>query len=200
MNSDFKAWILRASAAGFTAGCRILLQDVPRFGDLVQIQSSATLFGLIYDVTIQDDPVVRQLVLADVLETEVILDQRENRLVPIELHVLSIGYRLNGSGKMVQGLPPQPPTSLDALRVCHEDELRAFTGSLTYLQLVLSTPQVPVDELLAAHLIQAAAVRGPEARYPFLLGAGRELARLLGADLVRLERLLKRIRPAEGPE
>ena len=66
MNRDFKAWILRASAAGFTAGCRILLRDVPRFGDLVAVQGSVTLFGLIYDVTIRDDPVVRQLVLADV--------------------------------------------------------------------------------------------------------------------------------------
>ena len=82
--------------------------------------------------------------------------------------------------------------------MCHETELRAFSGNLTYLQRVLSTPQVPADELLAAHLVRAAAARAPEARTPFLLGAGRELARLLGADLVRLERLLKRIRPGEG--
>ncbi len=199
MNRDFKAWILRAGAAGFTAGCRVLQQDVPRLGDLVEVQSNVTLFGLIYDVTIQDDPMVRQLVLADVLEPELILDQRENRLVPIELHILSVGYRLDGSGEIVQGLPPQPPTSLEALRVCNEIELRAFTGSLAYLQWVLSTPQVPADELLAAHLVRAAAVRAPEARTLFLLRVGRELARLLNADLVRLERLLKRIKPREAP-
>jgi hypothetical protein len=197
MNHDFKAWILRAGAAGFTAGCRILLRDVPCFGDLVEVRSSVTLFGLIYDVTIQDDPLVRQLVLADALEPQLILDQRENRLVPIELHILSVGYRLDGSGEIVQGLPPQPPASLETLRVCNEVELRAFSGSLTYLQLVLNTPQIPADELLAAHLVRAAATRAPEALYPFLLGAGRELTRLLNADLVRLERLLKRIRPRE---
>ncbi len=197
MNGDFRAWILRAGAAGFTAGCRTLLQNVPRFGDLVEARSSFSLFGLIYDVTIQDDPVVRQLVLADVLEPELILDQRENRLVPIELHVLSVGYRFGD--EIVQGLPPQPPASLDALRVCAEAELRAFTGSLAYLQWVLRTSQVPADELLAAHLVRAAAAHAPEARYQFLLGAGRELARLLGSDLVRLERLLKRVRPREVP-
>lgn len=199
MNGDFRAWILRAGAASFTAGCRTLLRDVPYFGDLVEARSSFSLFGLIYDVTIQDDPVVRQLVLADVLEPELILDQRENRLVPIELHVLSVGYRLSDNGEIVQGLPPQPPASLDTLRVCNEAELRAFTGSLAYLQQVLRTPQVPADELLAAHLVRAAAAYAPEARYQFLLGAGRELARLLSSDLVRLECLLKRIRPREVP-
>ena len=199
MKGDFRAWILRAGAAGFTAGCRSLLQDVPRLGDLVEARSNFSLFGLIYDVTIQDDPVVRQLVLADVLEPELILDQRENRLVPIELHVLSVGYRLSDNGEIVQGLPPQPPASLDALRVCDEAELRAFTGSLAYLQRVLNTSQVQADELLAVHLARAAAARAPEARYQFLLGAGRELARLLSSDLVRLECLLKRIRPREVP-
>ncbi len=196
--SEFTAWILRASAAGFTAGCKTLLQNVPRFGDLVEARSTITLFGLIYDVTYPDDPLVRQLVLADVLEPELVLDQRENRLVPIELNVLTVGYRGEG-GRIVPGLPPQPPASLDRLGVCREAELRAFTASLAYLPLVLNTPPLPADELLAIHLVRAAAARAPEARYPFLLNAGRELARLLGSDLVRLEHLLKRIRPQEAP-
>lgn len=197
MSGEFKAWILRASTAGFTAGCRLLQQEAPRFGDLVTVRSSLPLFGLIYDVTIPDDPAVRQLVLADVLEPELILDQRENRLVPIELQILTVGYRLDDRSQIVPGLPPQPPTSLDTLRVCHDSELRAFAGNLTYLQLVLRTPQVAADELLAAHLIRAAATQPPELRRQFLVTVGRELARLLATDLTRLEHLLKRLSPQE---
>lgn len=194
---NFTAWILRAGTAGFTAGCKTLLPDVPHFGDLVLAHSSFSLFGLIYDVRYRDDLVVRQLALADALEPEQVLDQRENRLAPVELDILTVGYRVNG--EIMQGLSPQPPLCLDTLRVCDEAEWRAFTVSLAYLHRVLATVQTPADELLATHLVRAAATYAPEGRYRFLVGAGRELARLLGGDLIRLERLLKRIKPGEAP-
>lgn len=50
---DFTAWVLRASMMGFTTGCKLLLQDVPHFSDLVKVRANSAfnLFGLIYDVT-----------------------------------------------------------------------------------------------------------------------------------------------------
>jgi len=180
----------------FMVGCRALLPDVPQFGDLVKVetQDDLAIFGLIYDVSVQDDLAVRQLILVGDLEPEVILDQQENRLVPVEIGVLIAGYRRSGQ-KIRHGLPPQPPASLDRLIVCDEAELRGFTTELGYLQLVLNTPQVMADELLAAHLVRAAMVRPSEQRYPFVVGAGCQLARLLGADLVQLEYILKRLKP-----
>jgi hypothetical protein len=64
VRNKFTAWVLRASLVGFTAGCKLLLQDVPHFGDLVRVTANGTfnLFGLIYDVIVQDDPLVRQLI------------------------------------------------------------------------------------------------------------------------------------------
>jgi hypothetical protein len=105
VRNDFIAWVLRTGLVGFTARCKLLLQDVPRFGDLVKVRANGTfnLFGLIYDVIVQDDPLVRQLILADVLEPEPVLDQHENRLAPIELSILTVGCLLNG--KIIQGLP-----------------------------------------------------------------------------------------------
>ena len=50
-------------------------------------------FGLIYDVQVPDDPSVRQLILTGEMEPEVMRDQRENRLVPIEVSVLVVGYQ-----------------------------------------------------------------------------------------------------------
>lgn len=189
-------WVLRASTVGFAVGCRVLEPNVPQFGDLVKVPmpNGVAIFGLIYDVQVKDDPTVHQLILAGVLETEQVRDQRENRLVPIELSVLVVGYQRQGQPP-VQGLPPQPPISLDTLTLCAEADIRAFTQGLDYLRLVLNAAQIPSDELLIANLNRAAAVRPLETRRQFLLDAGRELARLLSFDLVRLDGILRRIKP-----
>jgi hypothetical protein len=88
-------WVLRASTVGFTVGCRVIQPNVPQFGDLVKgpLSADTTIFGLIYDVQVKDDPSVRQLILAGQMEPEAVLDQRENRLVPIEIGVLAVGYQ-----------------------------------------------------------------------------------------------------------
>ncbi|GIK41514.1 MAG: hypothetical protein BroJett011_53470 [Chloroflexota bacterium] len=189
-------WVLRASTVGFAVGCRVLQPSTPHFGDLVKVSlpDGMNIFGLIYDVQVRDDPAVRQLILAGELEPEAILDQRENRLVPIELSVLIVGYQREGQS-LEQGLPPQPPISLDSLTLCDDADIRIFTGQLDYLRLVLNALQIPSDELLIANLRRAAAIRSPETRRQFLLEAGRELARLLSFDLVRLEGILRRIKP-----
>ncbi len=189
-------WVLRASTVGFTVGCRVLQPEVPQFGDLVKVPlppGDTHIFGLIYDVQVQDDPAVRQLILAGDMETEAILDQRQNRLVPIEISVLVVGYQRGR--EVIQGLPPQPPISLDILTLCSAADMRAFTGQLDYLRLVLNAAPIPADELLVAHLRQAAAAQPLELRRPFLLKAGRELARLLCFDLVRLDAIVRRIKP-----
>ncbi len=189
-------WVLRAGTVGFTVGCRVLQPEVPQFGNLVKVplpNDGTLVLGLIYDVQVQDDPAVRQLILTGELRSEVVQDQRENRLVPIEVSVLVVGYR---QGEEIrQGLPPQPPVSLDELKMCDAADIRAFTERLDYLRLVLNAGQIPADELLVAHLRQAADTYSGERRDQFLLRAGRELARLLSFDLVRLDGILQRIRP-----
>ena len=188
-------WVLRASTVGFAVGCRVLQPDVPQFGDLVKVSlpDKTHIFGLVYDVQVQDDLAVRQLILAGQLEAEAVLDQRENRLVPIEISILVVGYQRERT--IIQGLPPQPPLSLDMLIRCEENEIRNFTQQFDYMRLVLNASQIPADELLIANLRQAAAVYPPETRRQFLLKAGRELTRLLSFDLVRLDGILRRIKP-----
>jgi hypothetical protein len=195
----FTAWVLRASMVGFTVGCKVLLKHVPCFGDLVKVrtQDNFGVYGLIYDVAARDDLAARQLILAGELEPEVVLDQQQNRLALTEIGVLTVGYE-NWSREVIYGLPPQPPVSLDLLTVCDGPELRAFTAGLGYLSLILNAPFVPADELLAVHLLQAAGARASHERYPFLLTAGREVARQLYAHQVRLEGILGRIRPMKG--
>lgn len=193
---DFSAWVLRAGITGFTAGCRALQPDTLRFGDLVKTQrpDQPAVYGLIGNVTVRADPLIDQLILADVLEPELALGRRQTGLALIELNIVTVGYRRPEEG-VIYGLPPQPPASLDVLTVCGETELRTFSASLIYLPFLLTAPGLPADDLLAAHLFRAWAARPPETRSQFLLAAGRELARLLGkTDPVRLEGVLKQIK------
>jgi hypothetical protein len=185
--------VLRASTRGFAIGCAVMQPDIPAFGSFVraegQTPGSAT-YGLIYDVSVEDDPFVRQFISADPPD-EVVRDQRENRRVPIEVSVLAVGC---GDGENIRHcLPAQPPVTLDWLYQCSDEEVRAFTARFDYFRLVLEAREVPGDELLAASLRAAAAAWPENERETFLVEAGRELARLLAGDPVRLEGLLRRL-------
>jgi hypothetical protein len=196
--------LLRSATTGYVFGCSVPEPDVPRFADFVKAPAQrgrTNVIGLIYDIVIEDDAFVRQMVATPDLDEAYILDQRLNRQVPIEVSVLSIGYYNeadNGytAGAIVCGLPPQPPVTLDSIRPCTHQEVVACTGSFDYLRLIMNAPDAPADELMAVSLRNAAAMRPPEDRAFFLRSAGRELARLLSRDLPRLENLLRRIRPS----
>jgi hypothetical protein len=186
--------IIRSSTTRFAAGCQVLRPQVPTFGSLVKVQALGDdeIYGLIHDVCMEDDPLIRQMATTDGLLPEHIEDQRRNRLVPIEVGVLVVGYRHEAA--VYHQLPPQPPLSLDVIYTCTPAELVEFTSRFDYFRLVLDNRDLPADELLAANLRYAAQARGA-AGHDFLVDAGRELARLLAIDLLRLDSLLRRIRP-----
>ena len=186
--------VLRASNRGFTFGCRVMQPDIPVFGSLVRADGRApgsAIYGLIFDVLVQDDLFVRRFIIADPPE-EVVRDQRENRQVPIEVSVLVVGHRHGDT--VYHQLPPQPPLSLDVIHTCTSDELVTFTRRFGYFRLVLDCHDLPTDELLAASLRYAAEARDAGGR-DYLVEAGRELARLLALDLPRLDAVLRRMRP-----
>ena len=173
--------VLRASTTGFAVGCRVSQLELPAFGALVKaipIESSEAVYGLIYNINIDDDPLVRRLALAESPRPETINDQRRNRLLPIEMSVIAIGYLLDGQIK--QGLAPRPPLNLDPVKICLDvEELRQFTDSLSYLRLILGyagTP-MPIHQLLVAHILDIYHRRGDDTVW--VLGLIEELIALL---------------------
>ncbi len=184
---------LRTSNRGFVIGCSVMQPDIPAFGSFVRAQGhtpDSVIYGLVYEVAMEDDPMARSLILADPLQRETILDQQNNRQV-IEVSVLAVGYRADDH--IVHRIPAHPPVTMNRLYRCEPDEVVAFTQRFDYFRLVLSAPEVPADDLLTASLLAAAGARPTQEREQFLLAAGRELARLLGGDPLRLDGLLRQL-------
>lgn len=154
--------LLRAGTTGFVAGCRVNQLDAPSFGALVRapLTDAYQIFGIIYDIHIDDDGLVRQLVTADNVSDEVMKDNRERRIVPVEMSVLAVGYEQDG--KIFHLLPPRPPLSLDVIYLCEDKDLARFTdaGRFGYFRHILNGKDLPVGEVLAAHLLQTSKAHG----------------------------------------
>jgi len=184
--------LLRASTSGFVVGCRVSQLDSPTFGGLVRVPllDGYQIYGLIYDIHIDDDGIVRQLVTADNVDAAIIADNRVNRNVPVEISVLTVGYQQNGQIKHL--LPPRPPLSLDLIYQVSSEELRNFTeiGRFGYFRHVLRTQDAPVGELLAAHIEQANQAHLEAGNLAWAGQAAQELITLLRDDYATLMAVL----------
>jgi len=183
--------LLRAGTTGFIAGCRVSQLDAPAFGALVRapLGDGYQVYGLIHDIHIDDDGLVRQLVTADNVSDEVMRDNRERRIVPVEMSVLAVGYEQGG--RIFHLLPPRPPLSLDVIYLCNESELARFTsaGRFGYFRHILRAQDIPIGELLAAHIQQAALAHGKLAG-AWKEDATKELITLLRDDYPTLMAVL----------
>jgi hypothetical protein len=190
--------VLRASTTGFDCGTRSnKIDEKHSFGAFVKApisdNSEECAIGLIYAIRIDDDPLARELVMANYLDNSTLMDQRDNRMVPVEVCVINVGYCYGGM--MWHSLPPRPPLSLTEVVLCDAGEVYEFTQRCDYFRLVLNASEVPADELLAAALRYASYGYPEKERYDFLVKCGRNLAVLLSHDLKRLSHLLQLIRP-----
>jgi len=182
--------LLRAGTTGFIAGCRVNQLDAPAFGALVRapLGDDYQVYGLIYDIHIDDDGLVRQLVTADNISEEVLRDNRERRIVPVEMSVLSVGYEADG--KIFHLLPPRPPLSLDVIYLCNEKEIKQFVtvGRFGYFRHILQNKDIPVGEVLAAHIQQASNAQKESGKWKD--DATQELITLLRDDYPTLMSVL----------
>jgi hypothetical protein len=176
--------LLRAGNTGFVVGCRVTQIDAPSFGALVRvpIEANYQIFGLIHDIHIDDDGLVRQLVTAEGIDEAVIADNRVNRNVPIEISVLAVGYWQGD--RISHLLPPRPPLSLDAIYLCGDEDILGFTsaGRFGYFRHILRANDLPVGDLLAAHLNQVQDVQLRAGNENWALEATQELIVLLRDD------------------
>lgn len=173
--------LLRSSTPKFVVGCQVKQLDSPGFGSLVRVpvDENYQIYGLIYDIRIDDDGLVRQLVTTEGIDEAIIADNRINRNVPVEMAVLVVGYRDHQTIRHL--LPPRPALSLDMIYLCDRTELVEFTGSgrFGYFRHILRSEDTPISELLAAHIAQ---VHQANQDRDWIVSASRELISLLRDD------------------
>ena len=202
--------VLQASTARLMVGCQPPIaaqnQAIPAFGSLVKAAGpgEAVTYGLVHNVAVEDDLFVRQLVAAGMDDEEYIADQRQRRQVPVVVEVLLVGFGLplQNAGAVTAELryylPPQPPTTLDKVYACNSAEIVRFTARHDWLRTALgaAVPDIASDALIAAALRAAAQARPspPGNAEAYLVAAGRELARLLAQDPIRLDGILQQLR------
>jgi hypothetical protein len=185
--------LLRSGITGFVAGCPIIDQEAPSFGALVRAPLGAKdqIYGIVHEISIRDDGLVHQLVTrSQPVDATVIADNRTNRTVPMEISVLAVGYRRGDTIR--HSLPPRAPLSLDTIHQCSEAEIVAFTnaGRFGYLRHLLRNPDLPVAELVAAHIAQAAAANSAAGDKDWRRRAAQELIALLRGDYEMLMQVL----------
>ena len=181
--------LLHSSTSQFVAGCSVSQLEAPAFGALVRapLDQDYCVYGLIYDIHIDDDGLVRQLVTAGNISPEVMHDNRERRIVPVEMSVLTVGYEQGG--RIFHLLPPRPPLSLDVIYLCSTNELARFTGTgrFGYFRHILQAKDIPVGEVLAAHILD---VKRKTQNDGWVEAASQELITLLRDDYPTLMSVL----------
>lgn len=195
MDPIFIGRVTRCSTRGYVGALRAPDPELPVFGGFCKAgaqQGKSYVIGVIYNISIEDDELTRQMAATEKPVDEELADQQFLRQVPVEYSVLSIGYQSND--RFIYSLPPQPPISLASIQVMSNDEILNFTKHLDFIPLILSADNLPADDLLAACLRNAASTRhGPE-QTAFLIDAGRTCARLLSNDLNRLDHVLRNLK------
>lgn len=182
--------VITTASAQFTAHCYELYGAAP-LGALVRTAGDTPAYGVVCNVLTEGvDPSRKPFPRGQGLPDEAAI-YRDNPQLPKLLHTqfeaAIVGWQVAASVRY--GLPPSPPRIHAFVLACTADEVCQFTQRLDFLPLLLSGAPPLSDQVAAAFLRQAASAHSDS--QAFLLGAGRQLARLLARDLQRLQAILQ---------
>jgi hypothetical protein len=186
--------VIEASTTDFVAQCYELYQSPP-LGSLVKTTDLAVeLYGIVCQATTASlEPGRRPIARGkdEASEEEIYRSSPQLlKLLRTEFDALVVGHRQDD--KLYHYLPPNPARIHGFVYLCSPDEVREFSQSLAFLNLLLNTHlPVSVEELVAASLRQMSQVY--QDPHNFLVAAGKELAVLLGGEFNRLKAILTRI-------
>lgn len=192
MNDNRIGYVLNADTLGCTAGCRMSQITNPGFGEMIyiQAQNQITIYGVIANVHILDDGLIRQLATTQPIEEQVIQDNRDNRIIPLEFSIIFLGF----SHKEVIShlLPPNPPLSLESVYACSKEEILTFTTASNggYLRYMVADKATLNFDLVAAHFRNMHAVLAEQEREAWVEKAIHTLVHLYRNEYDTLSALL----------
>jgi hypothetical protein len=195
--SDRVGEVIEASTTEFVAEC-YELYELPPLGSLVSVgDTDEKTYGIVYHATTASvEPGRRPIARGkDEVSEEGIYKSSPQleKLLRSEFSALVVGH---GNNKIInQYLPSKPARIHGFVFLCPPEQVRDFSQSLDFLNLLLNTTlPVSVEELIAATLRQMG--QSQDDKQAFLKTAGRELAVLLSGEFSRLRAILGRIATA----
>jgi len=187
--------VIEASTTEFTAQCYELYQ-LPPLGSLAKTrEGELELYGVVYNATTSSlEPGRRPIARGKDEKNEDEIYRSSPQLLKLlksEFGALVVGHKQGD--KIYHYLPPRPARIHGFVYLCPPEEVRSFSSSFGFLNILTgSNLSVPAEELTAACLRYIS--QAYEDRRRFLVAAGRELASLLSGQLNRLQAILERIK------
>jgi hypothetical protein len=184
------AEVIEASTAQFTAQC-YELYELPPLGSLVK---TGDIYGIVcHAETAGLEPGRKPIARGKDEASEEAVYQSSPQLTKLlrsEFTAAAAGYKDNG--RLYQYLPPHPARIHSFVYLCQPDDVKEFSQSLGFLNILVNAAlPIPTEELIAAALRQMS--RAHEDSRAFLVAAGKELANLLSSDFIRLKNILGRL-------
>jgi len=184
------AEVIEASTAQFAAQC-YELYELPPLGSLVK---TGDIYGIVAGATTSSlEPGRRPIARGkDEASEEAVYESSPqlSKLLRSEFEAVVVGYK--DGDTLRQYLPPQPARIHGFAYLCQPDEVKEFSRSFGFLNILNNVAlPVPTEELIAASLRQMS--RAHEDSRAFLVAAGKELANLLSSDFIRLKNILGRL-------
>jgi len=184
------AEIVEASTVQFTAQC-YELYELPALGSLVR---TGDIYGVVcHAETAGVEPGRRPIARGREETSEEAVYQSSPQLLKLlrsDFTSVVAGYR--DGDEIYQYLHPWPARIHGFVYLCQPDEVKEFSQSFGFLNILLNASlPVPPEELIAATLRQMSLAH--EDSRAFLVAAGKELANLLSADFIRLKNILGRL-------
>ena len=193
--SDRVGEVIEASTTDFVAQCYELYQSPP-LGCLVKtVDSPVEIYGIVGQATTSSlEPGRRPIARGKDESSEEDVYQSSPQLLKLlrtEFSTLVCGHKQDD--KLYHYLPPKPARIHSFVYICIPEEVKEFSQSFDFLNILLNT-NLPVsgEELIAASLRQMSQVH--EDPHSFLVSAGKELAILLGGEFNRLKSVLTKIK------
>jgi len=187
--------VIEASTTDFVTQCYELYQ-FPPLGSLVKTRDlPLELYGIVCNAaTTSLEPGRRPIARGKDETTEEEIYRSSPQLLKLlksEFGALVVGHRQGD--RLYHHLPPQPARIHSFVYQCSSDEVKEFSQSFDFLNILLNAHlPVPTEELISASLRQMS--QAYEDRHAFLVAAGKELAILLSGNLSQLKAILGRIR------
>jgi hypothetical protein len=187
--------VVETSNSEFLVQCYDL-DGAPPLGSMVKTRGKGgEIYGIVYlSATHSVEPGRRITVRGKAHSSEADVFKSNPQLAKLlcsDFKAMVVGHSADRG--VYQYLPPSPASIYSFAYTCSTEEVRVFTQSLDFLNLMIeSRLPVSADEVIAAFLRYAS--RSHPDSEEFLIKAGKELAWTLSNDIRRLDSILKRLR------